>query len=193
VTSDNAKINSTTKDTFKNYLKELNDRKKGLKEAWDNSVDQANHSTEGQSNTIAGTIANKFIFPSTANHKSNQNLAPQRNFKSTKAKESEISFKRFSTPLLDMPTPTRSELAELESDINAAPYRRIQRWRSDTAKDDLIEPVRWELKHWHLLEYWYGIYDNNVDEASRAFYEHEAIIDKRDDGSESIPRHKWSL
>ncbi|CAO3690830.1 unnamed protein product [Umbelopsis ramanniana] len=118
---------------------------------------------------------------------------PRTRGESVKDKVMDNISKRFSTPLLDMPTPTRFEVADLESDINAAPYQRIQDWRSDTAKNDIIEPVRWELKHWHLLEYWYGIFDNNVNEAAQAFYEHESIIDKPVTSSESVPRHRWPL
>ncbi|KAG2186597.1 hypothetical protein INT44_002821 [Umbelopsis vinacea] len=184
---------STTKDTLKNYLKELEDRKKGLKETWDSSVYRTTHSTDAQGNSIASTFDTNFVFPVATNTKSKQTSIPRRRVESIKDKETDTTSKRFSTPLLDMPTPTRFEVADLESDINAAPYQRIQDWRSDTAKNDITEPVRWELKHWHLLEYWYGILDHNVDEAAQAFYEHESLIDKADGGSELVPRHRWPL
>jgi hypothetical protein len=185
--------NSTTKDALKIYLKELEDRKKGLKETWDSSVYRTTHTTDTQGNSLASAIDTNFVFPVATNNKSKQNSIPRRRVESTREKVSDTPSKRFSTPLLDMPTPTRFEVADLESDINAAPYHRIQEWRSDTAKNDMNEPVRWELKHWHLLEYWYGIFDHNVDEAAQGFYEHESSIDKAESGSESVSRHRWPL
>ncbi|KAI8582703.1 hypothetical protein K450DRAFT_226479 [Umbelopsis ramanniana AG] len=183
----------TTKDTLDTYLKDLEDRKKGLKETWNSSVYRTTHSTDAQGNSIASAFDTNFVFPVATNTKSKQNSVPRRRVESIKDKETDTTSKRFSTPLLDMPTPTRFEVADLESDINAAPYQRIQEWRSDTAKNDINEPVRWELKHWHLLEYWYGILDHNVDEAAQAFYEQESLIGKAEGGSESITRHRWPL
>jgi hypothetical protein len=190
---DDTNDNSPPEDALKTYLKELEDRKKGLKETWNSSVYRTTHSTATQGNTIASAIDTNFDFPVATNTKSKQNTIPRTRVEPVKDKVMDNTSKRFSTPLLDMPTPTRFEVADLESDINAAPYQRIQDWRSDTAKNDIIEPVRWELKHWHLLEYWYGIFDNNVNEAAQAFYEHESIIDKPATGSESVPRHRWPL
>lgn len=187
------KSNSPPNDTLKTYLKELEDRKKGLKEVWSSSVHRATHSTAPQSNMIASAVDTNFVFPVATNTKSKQYTIPRTRVQSAEDKLMDNTSKRFSTPLLDMPTPTRFEVADLESDINAAPYQRIQDWRSDTAKNDIMEPVRWELKHWHLLEYWYGIYDNNVNEAAQAFYEHESIVDKSATGSESVLRHRWPL
>lgn len=187
-------MKSPTNNTLERYLKDLEKKKQGIKKAWDNTAYPTNHSIDTLPKLTSSVVDTNFSFPSTSRYRPKQAPASPPHYDSLKVNESEKSSKRFSTPLLDMPTPTSNELAELETDISASPFQRIHEWRSETAKNDNQEPIRWEMKQWHLLEYWYGISDNNVLAAAQAFYEHESLIDQPAQGSNhSSARHRWPL
>lgn len=190
-----APSDATTSNKLENYLKDLERKKKGINEAWDNNAYLNNRSIDTLPNLTTSVIDTEFSFPSTSRYKTKQTRSSPYQHDSVKVNESEKTSKRFSTPLLDMPTPTRIEVAELETEINASPFQRIQEWRSETIKNDEIDvPVRWELKQWHTLEYWYDICDNDVQEAAQAFYERESVIHTPIEGSsQSSLRHRWSL
>lgn len=187
-------MKSPTNNTLERYLKDLEKKKLGIKKAWDNNAYPTNHSIDTLPKLTSSVVDTNFSFPSTSRYRPKQAPASPPHYDYLKVNESEKLSKRFSTPLLDMPTPTSNELAGLETDISASPFQRIYEWRSETAKIDKEEPIQWELKQWHLLEYWYGICDNNVLAAAQAFYEHESLIDQPVQGSNhSSARHRWPL
>ncbi|KAJ2963818.1 hypothetical protein NQZ79_g1250 [Umbelopsis isabellina] len=178
---------------MESYLRNLDERKKGLKAEWRNTSYQSSSLNNNLPQLSADTLDTKFHqFSNSKPHK--HKITSPTHYQTRNLSENETSVRRFHTPLLDMPTPTRGEVAELESAIDASPYDRIREWQTEALSVTAEVSNKWELRHWHLLEYWYEFHDNDVEAATLSFYEHESAIKERGNGETgSTTIHKWPM
>ncbi|KAG2179138.1 hypothetical protein INT43_001988 [Umbelopsis isabellina] len=179
--SGTGQVPNTITNGMESYLRNLDERKKDLKTEWRNTNFQSSRSNNDLPQLSADTLDTKFHQISKLKSHKNKISSPTHH-QSRNLNENETSVRRFHTPLLDMPTPTRGEVAELESAIGSSPYNRIREWQTEALSETAEISDKWELRHWHLLEYWYEFHENDVEAATRSFYEHESSVKETDNG-----------
>lgn len=191
--SGTGQVPSTITNGMKSYLRNLDERKKDWKGQWRNTTYQSSSSNNNLPQLSADILDTKFEqFSNLKPHKNK--ITSSTHHQTRNLSENETSVRRFHTPLLDMPTPTRGEVAELESAIGASPYDRVREWQTEAQSETAEMSNKWELRHWHLLEYWYEFHENDVEATTRAFYDHESLFKELDNSETgSTTTHKWPM